>query len=178
MPKVELLRRYPRFIEQILLPYLRNQGRSSFDQNDLLQTGANVNDRASSQSPAILIVESDQATRDLYERELGRRYRVRVCGDEQAARKMVEMCVPDAIVVEPNALEDDQWTFLHAFHAAPATRHIPIVICTSLDERRRGLEMGVAAYLVKPVLPMTLAQRLAHILHHSPDEEVNRAHLK
>jgi PleD family two-component response regulator len=135
--------------------------------------GAHVNDRASSQNPAILIIESDQATRDLYERELGRRYRVRVCGDEQTARKIVEMCVLQAIVVEPNALEDDRWMFLAALHAAPATRRIPIVICTSLDERRRGLEMGVAAYLVKPVLPVTLAQTLARILHRAPAEEVN-----
>jgi len=132
-----------------------------------------VDDRASSQNPAILIIESDQATRDLYERELGRRYRVRVCGDERAAEKIMKMCTLEAIVVEPTALEDDQWTFLHELHVAPTTRHIPIVICTSLDERRRGLDMGVAAYLVKPVLPVTLAQTLARILHRSPAEEVN-----
>ncbi len=132
-----------------------------------------MNDRASSQSPAILIIESDQATRDLYQRELGRRYRVRVCGNERAARKIVEKCALEAIVVEPNTLEGDHWTFLRAFHVAPATRHIPIVICTSLDERRRGLEMGVAAYLVKPVLPVTLARTLARILRRSPTDEAN-----
>jgi YesN/AraC family two-component response regulator len=33
--------------------------------------------------------------------------------------------------------------------------------------------MGVAAYLVKPVLPVTLTQTLARILHRSPAEEVN-----
>lgn len=132
-----------------------------------------MNDRASSQSPAILIIESDQATRDLYARELSRRYRVRVCGDEQAARKIVEMRSLVAIVVEPNALGDDRWTFLRELQTAPATRQIPVVICTSLDDRRRGLEMGVAAYLVKPVLPVTLAQTLERILRRSPINEAN-----
>ena len=35
--------------------------------------------------------------------------------------------------------------------ADPATRSIPVVVVSIVDERQRGLRLGAAAYLLKPV---------------------------
>jgi DNA-binding response OmpR family regulator len=40
-----------------------------------------------------------------------------------------------------------------------------IILCSVLDDRRRGMNLGAAAYLVKPVLPKTLLDTLKQVLH-------------
>ena len=39
-----------------------------------------------------------------------------------------------------------------------------VVVCSILDERRRGVESGVDAYLIKPVTPAALAATLTNVL--------------
>jgi len=59
---------------------------------------------------------------------------------------------------------------LNGFHATheitrdPATRDIPIIICSSKQQetdRIWGLRQGARAYLVKPLDPDTLLQKIA-----------------
>ena len=45
----------------------------------------------------------------------------------------------------------DGWEVLEALKADPATRGIPVVVVSILDERPRGMALGAAEYLVKPV---------------------------
>ena len=40
---------------------------------------------------------------------------------------------------------------LEALKADPATRDIPVIVVSIVDERARGVALGAAAYLVKPV---------------------------
>jgi DNA-binding response OmpR family regulator len=42
-------------------------------------------------------------------------------------------------------------------------RAVPIILCSALDERKRGLELGASAYLVKPVLPAALLEALRRV---------------
>ncbi len=43
------------------------------------------------------------------------------------------------------------WTVLSQLKQDPATRHIPVQICTVEEERQHGLERGAFAYLNKPI---------------------------
>ena len=45
----------------------------------------------------------------------------------------------------------DGWAVLEALKADPETRDIPVVVVSIVDERARGVALGAAAYLVKPV---------------------------
>jgi CheY-like chemotaxis protein len=45
----------------------------------------------------------------------------------------------------------DGWQVLESLKADPATATIPVVVVSILDERGRGLALGAAEYLVKPV---------------------------
>ncbi|MGZ8742949.1 MAG: hypothetical protein ACXWXO_08510 [Nocardioides sp.] len=40
---------------------------------------------------------------------------------------------------------------LQALKAEPETRDIPVIVVSIVDERARGVALGAAAYLVKPV---------------------------
>src|SRR5436309_15481056 len=112
----------------------------------------------------ILIVESDQPTAELYRRELSREYRVFTCTDERAAVDLLCARTISAVVLEP-ALSDGQgWHLFTAIKQACDARSIPIIMCSTLDERRRGMDLGAVVYLVKPALPATLQAALRRVI--------------
>ena len=111
----------------------------------------------------ILIVDDDLATLELYERELGREYRVLTCTDEIQASEVLGSEDISAIVLEPVAFGEQGWAKLTAIAHMPTKRPVPVLVCSTQDDRRRGLEMGATACLVKPVLPTTLLDALRKI---------------
>ena len=60
------------------------------------------------------------------------------------------------IVTEVTAYHDEDWNFVTATRAVPGYANLPIVACSAIDERRHGVALGVAAYLIKPVIPARL----------------------
>lgn len=108
----------------------------------------------------VLIVEPDRPARELYHRELSGHYRVISLPDAGDALPLLLADRVGAVVVEPGLLDSVEWEFVAAVKRTPRMRHIPVIICSVLDERRRGRELGVELYLVKPVLPATLLDAL------------------
>jgi len=109
----------------------------------------------------VLILDPDEATRDLYRREMGRRFRVISCSTEHEAWDAMERQAVDALVLELTALDDDDWSFLARVRAMEQAHQPQIVVCSSLDARRRGAELGAVAYLIKPVTPQALMVALS-----------------
>ena len=112
---------------------------------------------------AILIVEHDQPTRELYLRELSRDFQVFGCCDAYAALEMLRAHDIHAVVLEPAAVGGAGWALLSDLKRAAGTHAIPVILCSALDERKRGLELGASAYLVKPVLPAALLETLRRV---------------
>jgi signal transduction histidine kinase len=52
----------------------------------------------------------------------------------------------------------DGWQVLRDLKNDPATHHIPVIICTILEEQEKGMNLGASAYLVKPILEDDLVQ--------------------
>jgi DNA-binding response OmpR family regulator len=113
---------------------------------------------------SILIIEHDDPTRELYTRELNRSYRVLDCPNQRDVLDLVQSHAVDAIILEPYWPDGQGWCLLSAIQAANPKRAIPVIVCSTLDERTRGVELGVSAYLVKPVLPRTLSATLHRLL--------------
>ena len=63
---------------------------------------------------------------------------------------------------------------LQALKADKATRDIPVVVVSIVDERPRGAALGAAAYLVKPVSRDALLQALRAVGALAHDEGENR----
>ncbi len=113
----------------------------------------------------VLIVEPNEATRELYQRELGRHFQVIGASSTNDVVKILQNNEIDIIVLEPASTDGAGWHLLEDMHRGQTSAPAPVVLCSALDERRRGLNLGAAAYLVKPVLPTTLLETLDHILH-------------
>jgi len=112
----------------------------------------------------VLIFDADEATRHLYHRELSRQYDVLLCTKEQEALQILRTEDIQVLVLEPAALDDEQWGFVSLLRTTAATQQLVIIICSTLDERRRAAAFGIEAYLIKPVSASLLLQTVAAVL--------------
>ena len=114
--------------------------------------------------PSILIIEPDRRTLELYERALAQDFQVFGAIDEKQALFILGQKKLDAVVLEPAGLGGRGWSLLTSIKSISNLQGIPVILCTILDQRQRGIEMGAAVYLTKPVLPTALQQVLHKIL--------------
>ena len=113
---------------------------------------------------AVLIIEDDLATAEMYQRALSQHYRVLTRTVEEDVLTLLSADTLHAVVLEPGPLNGPGWSLLAQLQHPPNPYAIPIVVCTSQDRRRLGTEMRVAAYLVKPVLPPTLLKIVRRLI--------------
>ena len=111
----------------------------------------------------ILIVDNDLATLELYQRELGRTYRVLTSTNEREASEVLHAEEVSVVVLEPVALGEQGWANLVELTRTPRQRRVPVLVCSTQDDRKHSREMGAVACLVKPVLPTALLDALRNI---------------
>jgi DNA-binding response OmpR family regulator len=112
----------------------------------------------------ILIIDGDTPTLELYQRELSRDYQIFTSSDVQQALTLLQTHTISAVVLEPSMPDEQGWSLLAAIKSLPGPAPVPVVLCSTLDERKRGMEMGAVSYLVKPVLPTTLRDTLRQVI--------------
>lgn len=116
--------------------------------------------------PTILMVESDLPTIELYRGVLKREYEVLACTNETGALEALSTGDVRAIILEPDLGGGIGWEIFASIRSAIREHPVPVIMCSTSDERKRGLEMGAVIFLVKPVLPSLLLETL-HQLQHS-----------
>ncbi len=112
----------------------------------------------------VLIGEPDQATNTLYQRALGTTVAVITASDEETMLELLRTTPIAALVLEPAIFAAPGWDGLATISHMCAALGIPLIVCSTLDERRRGIALGAAAYLVKPTLPATLVATLRQVI--------------
>lgn len=113
--------------------------------------------------PSILIIENDLPTVELYRGILKKDYEVLSHSEESGISGLLSSHTLYAIILEPAMDRGIGWKIFATINSMIRERHVPIIVCTTSDERKRGLEMGAAAFLVKPVLPSLLLQTLGQL---------------
>jgi len=102
--------------------------------------------------PTVVVVEDDPRSRDLLCLHVGRLgVNYVTAGDGREGLELIRRLSPAAIVLDLQLPVLDGWDLLALLKADPATAGIPVVIVSMLDERGKGLALGAAEYLVKPV---------------------------
>jgi signal transduction histidine kinase/CheY-like chemotaxis protein len=113
----------------------------------------------------VLIVEDHPETRLLYEKYLrNTEYQPISIGGLRDARRFVRHVRPGAIILDIMLKGEDSWHWLAQMKGDEATRNIPIVLITTVEDRSKGLVLGADAYQVKPVEPNTLIATLNRLI--------------
>lgn len=108
---------------------------------------------AEQEAPLVLVVEDEGAAQELLVSRLeegGFRVKTISTGGAEAVRAATDLH-PDVITLDLLMPGRTGWQTLSELKMTPATEAIPVIIVSVVEERKKGLSMGAADYLVKPV---------------------------
>lgn len=138
------------------------------DPADLVRRVAGDRDGAEAASHPqgrILVVDDEPANRDLFSRRLARDgHRVKVAEDGAQALAMVDSETFDLILLDMMMPGLSGFDVLRGLKASDATRHIPVIVISALDEidsAVRCIEAGAEDYLPKTFNPIVLKARIS-----------------
>jgi DNA-binding response OmpR family regulator len=113
---------------------------------------------------AIILIEKDVVTLDLYRRELCKSFSVFAFTDVKGVLEVIGNQDIRAVVIEPEINSGKGWELIHSVYSTYPTRSIPVIVCSTRDNSNMGSAFEVTQYLTKPVLPRTLREKTLEIL--------------
>jgi CheY-like chemotaxis protein len=109
----------------------------------------------------VLLVEDDPADALAVERILaGSIYQPLTVRTVRDARRIMQVAHPEAVVADVVLTGDESWRLLLEIRSEDASADIPLIVASSLDERRKAMHLGADEYLAKPIDPDTLLATL------------------
>lgn len=107
---------------------------------------------AAAVGPLVLVIEDDPNARDLIQRTLSKEgFRTEFATSGQAGLNLAEALHPAVITLDVMMPSMDGWEVLSALKTNPATKSIPVIMVTIVDDKNIGFALGAADYFVKPV---------------------------
>jgi len=99
----------------------------------------------------VLLVDDNEDLVHVFRRYLvGTRYRIVHLSRGREALQTIEDATPDIVVLDVMLPDVDGWELLAKLHQHPATRAIPVVVCSVVREESLALALGATVYLPKP----------------------------
>jgi CheY-like chemotaxis protein len=107
----------------------------------------------------VLVIDDNASALQLIERFLSmERYQVfTACGGEEGLG-MATSELPDLVLVDVMMRGMDGWEVLLKLKALPATRRIPVLVCSVLPERELALSLGATDLVQKPLRRLELIE--------------------
>lgn len=125
---------------------------------------------SSNRAPTVLIIDSDATVFELMERILQRvGFTVYMARTGREALVFAKEHLPDVITLEIELSDIDGWDILAAIKDDSALAHIPVILVTVIDEKKRGFESGAADYMVKPLDRKHLTETLISLCDRGAD---------
>jgi DNA-binding response OmpR family regulator len=115
-------------------------------------------------TPAIVLIEKDDVTLELYQRELCKSFNVFAFTQLEGVLDVMEKQDIQAVVIEPEICSEEGWELIHAIHTSFPDRSIPVIVCSTRDSSNTSPALEVTKYLTKPVLPSTLREKTLEII--------------
>jgi signal transduction histidine kinase/CheY-like chemotaxis protein len=112
----------------------------------------------------VLVVEDDRSTVFVYERYLAMAgFQVVPARTTREARQILTTLRPAAILLDVMLEGEDTWSFLAAIKHDPATREIPVLVCTVTNREAHARALGADEFWLKPVDEDKLIRKLQSI---------------
>ena len=125
------------------------------------QVSAEPSEPRQARSNCILVIDDDATARDLIKEQLAAEgFEVVTANGGLEGIKIAKKLQPSAITLDVMMPDLDGWSVLAALRQDANLADTPVIMVTILDEQRRGMALGAAGYLVKPID----RERLHHLL--------------
>jgi CheY-like chemotaxis protein len=112
----------------------------------------------------VLVVDDNPDLMHFYQRYVqGTRYQIVPLAEGTRILETVEAAKPDVIVLDVMLPDIDGWELLTSLREHPATRSLPIIICSVVREEELALALGAARYIAKPVRRQEFVQTLDQV---------------
>jgi len=100
----------------------------------------------------VLVIDDDPGARELIARHLTREgFQVATAAGGREGIVLAGKLLPNAITLDIVMEDCDGWKVLRTLKSAAETRDIPIILCSIVDDRTKGLSLGAVDHLVKPI---------------------------
>jgi DNA-binding response OmpR family regulator len=116
-------------------------------------------------APTIVLVENDDITLELYQRELCKSFNVIPFTKLDGVLEVMKNQDIQAIVIEPEISSGKGWGLIHSVCTTYPERSVPVIVCSTRDSSHAQPSLEVTKYLTKPVLPGTLRETTLEIIH-------------
>lgn len=128
--------------------------------------------------PMIMLVEDNEANRDMLSRRLERRgFKVLIAVDgEQVAGLLAEQ-LPDLILMDINLPGKDGYEITGELKSDPNTAEIPVIALTAhamIGDRDKAIAAGCDDYDTKPVDMPRLLGKINTLLNKQLDKQLNK----
>ena len=121
--------------------------------------------------PRVVVADDDEATRYIIAETLGHDgFDVLQAATGADAIEQCESHSPDLVLLDVEMPELDGYSACEMIRAAPAGRHLPVVMVTSHDDQEsidRAYEAGATDFISKPISWPLLGHRLRYILRNA-----------
>lgn len=127
-------------------------------------------DNQSDTRQLVLIVEDNADVAEYMTMQLKARYRLVIAHDGMKGLEMATQLVPDIIVTDVMMPRMDGYELCQAVKQSDVLNHIPVIMVTaktSQEDKLRGLQLGVDAYIYKPFDAEELAVSVGNLLEKS-----------
>jgi len=123
------------------------------EQGSILEEPASVSPAQvkADSNPLVLIVDDEEAARELLTSYLAPAYRTVTAASGPDALEKAKHIRPHAIILDVLMAEGNGFETLVALRKAPETADIPIIILSIVDQKKIGFALGATDYLVKPI---------------------------
>lgn len=109
----------------------------------------------------VLAIDDDPQVIALYDRYLSAQgYHVVALIEPARAKERVKELKPFAVTLDIMMPNIDGWTVLTELKSDPATRDVPIIICSIVEQTDKGFNLGASDYLLKPIIEEDLVHSL------------------
>src|SRR5262245_356252 len=113
---------------------------------------AQIEDESPTIGDCVLVIDDDATARELIANHLREEgFSVATANGGRDGLKRAEELHPIAITLDVLMPDLDGWTVLAALRGNPELADIPVVMATITDQQRKGMALGAAGYLTKPI---------------------------
>jgi CheY-like chemotaxis protein len=117
----------------------------------------------------VLVIDDNTDLVHFYQRYTsGTRYRIVHLAEGRQALDIISEIKPNIIVLDVMLPDIDGWELLTDLREQPATRMIPIIVCSVVRRAELALSLGASLYLPKPVRRREFIEALEQILNQAP----------